>query len=163
MGDPITIGLAIASLAVGAMSAVNQADAAKAAADAQEDARKEQKASNAEQAAQERRQQIREERIKRAKILQASSNTGVADSSGEAGATGSLATQLGSNIGFNMSQIAHADRSSAFMQKASDFQTDAANWGAIGGISKSIFSATSGSLFNTGTQAPAPVETRTPS
>lgn len=156
--------VAIASLAVGVMGAMNQADAAKAAQEAQEDARKEQKAANAAQAAQERRQQIREERIKRARILQASANTGTSESSGELGATSNLASQLGGNIGFNLGQINHANKTSDYLQKASDFQTSANNWGAISNVGRSIFQQTSGSLFQTLdlTQPAAPVETRTP-
>lgn len=156
--------IAAAALALNVVGAINQADAAKKAKDAQEDAQREQRAANAAQAAQERRQQIREERIKRARIVQASSNTGVSESSGEIGATGGLATQLGGNIGFNLGQLAHAQRTSESLQKASDYQTSAANWGAIGGVGRSIFSLTAGSLFQSAdmSQPPAPVETRTP-
>lgn len=160
--------LAYAALAVSAYSAVESASAQKEAAAAQRKAQSEQKAINASQAAAERRQQIREERIKRAKIVQASTNTGVTDSSGEAGSTSSLSTQLGSNVGQNLGTIQSMNNISNYQQQAANAMTDAADWNAIGSVSQSIFGATSGSIFkgsaatpNSGTNF-APVETATP-
>ncbi len=148
--------------------------------DAQDEARRNQEAANAEnrkiqqeqkagqaaQAAAERRQQLREERIKRARLIQSGQNTGVTGSSGVAGATGNLATQLNSNIGFNIGQQAAAGRISNASQNAADFMSSANNsvvqanqWGQAAGLGMNIFSKAGGfnNIFSTGTQAPAPV------
>lgn len=87
---------------------------------AQEQAQKEQKAANFEAAANEQRQKIREERIRRARIEQAAANTGTTGSSGEAGAIGSLSTQLGVNLGMNLSAVERGSRISDLYQTAAD-------------------------------------------
>ncbi|HET8689296.1 MAG TPA: hypothetical protein VFM18_22010 [Methanosarcina sp.] len=123
----------------------------KQAADEQRKARDEEKAAQAAQAAAERRQQIREERMKRAKIIQASTNAGVSMSSGEAGGVGGLATQLGSNIGMNLGMQQASNNISNYNQSAADFLSsanskinEANKWGAMAGLSMSIFSASGG-------------------
>lgn len=137
----------------------------------QEKAQQEQKAVNQAQAAQERRAQIREERIRRARIMQSSVNTGTVGSSGEAGALSSLSTQLGTNVGMNLGQINAANNISAFNQRAADFEMSAQDnlfkantWGQVSQTAMSIFSSSGGfsSMFKGGTQAPAPVSTATP-
>lgn len=96
-------------------------------ATAQRAVRSEQAALNAQQAANERRQQIREERVRRAKILQAAEGTGTEGSSGELGATGGLTTQLGAGIGTNLGQLAGVGRINALQQTSADFGTAAQN------------------------------------
>lgn len=101
----------------------NKAERAREqAGEREKTARGEQKAQQAQQAAQERRQQIREERIRRARIIQSGENTGTSESSGEFGAIGSLSTQLGSNIGFNLGQIASSQRQSDLLQESANFK-----------------------------------------
>lgn len=129
----------IASLALTGASAVMQIQGQQEASREQKKARKEQQAVNAAQAAQERRQQIREERIRRARILQASENTGVTESSGEAGAVGALATQLQGNVGFNLGMQRSASNISDFQQNAQDALDQAAMWGQIRQLGMSIF------------------------
>lgn len=125
------------------------------------------RAQRAQEAAQERRKLVREERVKRARILQAGANTGTEDSSGEYGALGGMATQLSSNLGFNAGTIARGRQASGFLQNAFDNEQDAQRWDSIGSVSSSIFSAAGGfGAFKgagnfSGTQVPAPVETRT--
>lgn len=172
--DPVTAAIAIVTTVYSASeqrkAQKEAASAAGRAADEQKKARQEQMAQNAAQAAQERRQQIREERVRRAKVIQASANTGTTGSSGEIGAEGALATQLSSNLGYNAGMLASSNRVSQYNQNAADFMNSAQNsiadaneWGQIGGVSMSIFNATGGfNAFKPGTQAPAPVETRTP-
>ena len=92
---------------------------------AQERVRKEQKAQNFAAKADEQRQKIREERIRRARIEQAASNTGTAGSSGEAGALGSLSTQLGVNLGLNISAVERGSRISDLSQTAADAGSNA--------------------------------------
>lgn len=138
-------------IAAGTAYSVDQSEKARSdrnkAADAQKDAQKEQKAANAAQAAQERRQQIRDERIRRARILQAGENTGTEESSGEFGAIGSLATQLGTNLGFNLGQLSSANRRSDLLQTGADFLSSASSHDINSGygrqfasIGQSIFS-----------------------
>lgn len=173
--DPIT---AVIGAVISVYSYSEQRDAQKEAraaqqraADEQTKARQEQQAQNSAQAAAERRAQLREERIRRARILQASANTGVIGSSGEMGAGANLSTQLASNVGFNKGALQSANNISAYNQSAADFMNSAQNsmneanqWGQIGGLGMSIFQSAGG--FNTlgkvitGTQAPAPVENR---
>lgn len=170
--DPVTVAIAGAVIAgVGTYQQMEAAKDAKSdreqAANAQRQAQSEQRASQAAQAAAARRQQIREERVKRARIMQSSTNTGVSASSGELGAVGGLNTQLGSNLGYQQGQINAAGRISAFNQTAADFlssaenkMADASMWGGVAGLGMTVFNQAGGfkSLF--GTQAPAPVETR---
>lgn len=168
------MGLEVAALVVGAFSAYNQYEAAKDAQEGREDAAREQqkaqaeqKAMNAQQQAAAKRQAIREERVKRARVLQASENTGTNFSSGEAGATGGLSTQLGSNLGFSQGQFNAASRISDYGQNAAGFLSSAENkmtqanmWGGVGSLGMSIFSQAGGfkAFGNSGTNF-APVET----
>ena len=156
MGTEVII--AAASLAVTAYSANEQQKAAEEAKserqkayNEQVKAQSEQKAMNAAQAAQEQRNQIREERIKRARIIQASENTGVGISSGVSGGTGSLSTQLGAGLGFNTGQVNKAAAISDNNQTAAGFLSSAENkimqanqWGQIGSLGMSIFSQSGG-------------------
>lgn len=166
------------SLVSGFISAQNQADAQDAARRDQENAnaeqrkaREEQKAAQAAQSAAERRTQIREERVKRARLLQSGVNSGVTGSSGEAGASGGLSTQLNTNIGFNLGQQQAASNISDAGQNAADFLSsanshivDANQWGQIGALSMNIFDRAGGfnSIFKGSTQAPAPVGSASP-
>lgn len=110
----------------------------------QKKAAKEQGAANAERAAAERRQQIREERIRRAQIEQASANTGTIASSGSMGAAGGLSTTLASNLGFNLSQISHANNISAFSQNAASAMGKAQTAEQLGSLTTSIFTMGAG-------------------
>lgn len=123
----------------------------KAAANEQRKVQGEQKALNFQAQAEERRKQVREERVRRAKLLQASNNTGGAGSSGELGAVGSLATQLNANIGINLGKAAAGNRISGYLQNAADFNTasqnammDAQNGDALFGVGMNIFNAAGG-------------------
>lgn len=169
--------LGVASLAFGVYSAEQQADAQDEARRNQESAnaeqrkaREEQKAAMAAQSAAERRAQIREERVKRARLIQSSVNTGVSGSSGEAGASGGLSTQLSSNIGFNLGQQKAAANISAAGQNAADFLSSASNniseaneWGQMAGLSMNLFDKAGGfnSIFPKATSGPTPQGTHT--
>lgn len=117
--------IAAAGAVYGAVQANEGAKAAdyygRAQADQGRLAQGEQKAANAQAAAQERRNQIREERVRRARILQTSENTGTSGSSGEAGSLGALSTGLSSNIGSNLGSIQRANTLSDIGQRSADF------------------------------------------
>lgn len=128
-----TTMVALASLGIGAASFIQQQEAAGEARSAQERARGEQekirgeqKAQNAAMAAQERRAQIREERVRRARISQSATGTGVAGGSGEFGAIGALGTNLATNIGANIGKVAAGERTSGYAQQAATFMGQAA-------------------------------------
>lgn len=122
-----TIGLAISAggLILGQQQARSSQRSARSAAEEASRARAEESAQGDRNAAQERRQQIREERIKRAQIMNQAALTGTSNSSGEAGAIGGMASQLGSNLGMNQGSILRGQRISGFMQNQSDFMTAA--------------------------------------
>ena len=156
MGFLIAAALIGGAIAVDGTLKANSArkDAAESQKKAVEEGKKVQaegKANNAAQAAAERRSQIREERVRRARIMQSSENTGVDSSSGEAGALGSLATGLGTNIGSNLGRIASANRVSDYNQNIATFQGDAQQslfkaqkYDSMSALGSSIFSAAGG-------------------
>lgn len=129
-------------------------DAASRSAEEQRRAKQEAQAGQAQHAALERRAQLREERIRRARLLQSSENTGVTSSSGALGGVGNLSTQLGSNLGFNLGQQQKASNITNYNQSAADFLSSAQNhmndanmWGQVENVGASIFKASGG--FNT--------------
>lgn len=142
--------VAAVTLTATAVSLNQQRKAGKA----NEKARKEDQARNTAQQMQERRQQIREERIKRARVLQSSANTGTTGSSGEVGAVSSISTQLGSNLGYNQSMINSGNRISAFAQQAADAQQSASIFSAIANNAGDIATVGS-SIFSGASAAPA--------
>lgn len=124
----ILTAIAVASAIAGGVSAYSGIQSRKEAAanysaqaDEQRKAQSEQSALNFQQQAQERRNQVREERVRRAKILQASENGGTAGSSGEYGAIDSLATQLSSNLGINAGRAQAGANIGGYLQNAADF------------------------------------------
>jgi len=121
----ITVGVigavaAVAGTTASVVAGNQQRAAQRHAADLQTQAQNESRADNAAKAAQERRQQVRDERIRRARVEQASVNTGTEGSSGELGALSSITTQTNSNIGFNLGALNRADNISIFNQEAAD-------------------------------------------
>lgn len=107
----------------------------------QRKAQAEQGAQNQAQRAAERRRQLREERVKRARMIQAGVNTGTDESSGLLGGTGGLATERGSNIGMNLSAGRAADAITGFNQAAMNFDGSASGnmnksnqWGQVGNM-----------------------------
>src|SRR3546814_14847138 len=85
------------------------------------------------------RNQVRQERVKRAQILQASQNSGVAMSSGSIGSQGVLGTQIGNNIGQVERQSNSAAAIGMFNQQAADASGRAATFAQVGGIASSSF------------------------
>lgn len=154
----MAVTAAFAAVAVGAASYVEgqsarkeQAAATSAQAKVQGQIQSEQKAANTAASANERRQQLRETRVRRARIMQASQNTGAGGSSGEFGAISGLGTNLSANIGANLGNIQAAGRVSDLGQAAADFGTqanlaslDGQNASSMFQLSTSIFSAAGG-------------------
>jgi hypothetical protein len=147
----IAAGLSVASTVKGISDRQEANYNSRLAADEQRKVQGEQKAQNASKAMAEKRQQVREERIKRARVIQGSVNSGSTGSSGELGAVSSLATTLGSNVGANAGALASADRTSGYLQNSADFTgnsnqnlADANFADQLNGFSKSIFQEAGG-------------------
>lgn len=168
------MGLEVAALVISgvglasSISSQRQAqDANERAADQQREAQSEQKAVNAAQQNADRRALIREERVRRARILQGSENSGTAYSSGEAGATSSLATQYFANLGTSLGGAKAAANISNFQQTAADFSTtaaqksqDASMFQQLGNLGANIFDRAA--TYQKSTYAPPSTQTSTP-
>lgn len=111
---------AVGSAGAGIIAGNQQRAAGRHAADLQRQAQSEQAAQNTAKAAAERRQQVRDERIRIARIDQSAANTGTTGSSGELGATSSIATQTSNNVGINLGAIQAGNNISALNQQAAD-------------------------------------------
>lgn len=136
--------VAIAGLALATYSAVEASDQRREAKRTGERIQSESRADNAAKAAQERRQQIREERVRRARILQAGENTGTGGSSGEFGALGGLATALSSNIGSNLGSLQRANNISIFGQQQASAISNMQGAQDLYSLGGSIFGAAGG-------------------
>ncbi len=157
--------IAGAALATTAYSMQQQEKAEDRAVEQQRQAANEQRksrataqAGNAAQAAAEKRRQLREERVKRARILQGSVNSGTTGSSGELGAVGNLATQMGDAVGMNLGALDRGANISRYEQDAATFLGNAQNemqganqWGQLAGLGMSIAGMASGGI---GKEAP---------
>lgn len=137
--------LAAASLAVTGYSAYQSYKAGKEQTKMQkQQIAMQQKATNV-QATRERIQAAREARIKRAQILASTSNMGLgAGTSGVAGATSSVQSQLGANIGTSNVLTGFAEKASQYSQRAADAASKGAMWQSIGNIGGTIFSNAGG-------------------
>lgn len=136
--------IAAAALATTAVATYQQAKARGDAADAREEA---QEISGAQQQVSQRRatrQQVREERIRRARIMQASENTGVAASSSQFGATAALGTLAASNRAAGQGATRASQGISRANQSALDFQNQASIWGGVGQLGSQAFGASGG-------------------
>lgn len=156
----ISATIAAVSATTAAVSYNQQKKAQESAQRSQASARSEQGAINAAQSSTERRQQIREERVRRARVQQASINTGVAGSSGELGAVGSLGVQLGTNLGSNLAMKAAAQNISIFNQQASDSMFKAQEAGQLFNLAMQGLSF-AGPKVLSGMSTPAAASTRT--
>lgn len=146
--------IALASLAVSAVAGYQQYEAAKDSAKAREEGQDIQAAQGTIEQRRGTRQAIREERIRRARIMQASENTGVSGSSSQFGSIAALSTLTGSNVAAGRGRTAAARGIGRTNQTALDAQTQGQLWGAVGQVSSSVFNASGGfgnfDIFNGG-------------
>lgn len=152
----------IAVAAVGAVATVysgqQQAKATKKAAAVAREATAAQGRASSVEAQRARIQQVREARIRRAQVLSSGTNAGLGTgTSGIGGAVGSIASQMGENIGSINQQQTFADQTSAALQQAADYQVKAQKWQQIGNFSQSIFTQAGGftTIFGGNTSTPA--------
>lgn len=134
------IGMAIASLVVAAGSAYMANKAQKSAAREQRKAQATSLAENAANRSEQTRDQIRQGRVRTAQIIQASANTGTTGSSGELGSTSSIGSLVGSNVATLSRSGNTALGINNNMNQASQDQSTAATWGAIGSFATTSFS-----------------------
>lgn len=127
----ITIGL----LAVGAQQTYKANEAQKDAAKAQRRANDIAQAEGEVQDINARRQRARQERVRRAQIQQAASNTGVGGSSGESGALSSLSTSTSAANASSRGSALTAMGITNFQNQASAFQASANESSALAGLS----------------------------
>jgi hypothetical protein len=136
--------VAIAAVVAAGASAVVGNQTRKDAAGARGRAENATAAQRAAEAANEKRKLIREGRVKKARILQASENTGTGDSSGEFGALGGMSTQLGTNLGFNAGTLMRGRQAAGDLASAFKSDQEGQKAAATGAIASSIFSAAGG-------------------
>lgn len=151
----VTTGIigAVAAV-VGTGASVIQGNKARAAArhsaDLQTQAQEDTNAQNAQTAADAQRQQIRDARVKQARILQSSTNTGADNSSGSLGAIGAVATNLSDNQGTMLGAQQRSQDISNLNQQAADSMFDSRvdsqvgqEFAQFGQIGSSIFGVAS--------------------
>ena len=130
MGDPLTIGLLIAS----SVSTVASIDASKTSARRRERAGELRQNTQLGQDRDARTQGIREQRIRRARILQAGENTGTTGSSQETGVLGGMNTvfsqSIGNQAGQRIANVAIGNQ----MQGAADAASRANTFQAISSL-----------------------------
>ena len=125
MGDPVSIGLAVASVGLGAAGQRQQRQAVKEQKEGQRIAQR----SADVRAQRERIRQVREARIRQAQVEAAGFGAGAPSSSAVAGGISSLSSQLGSNIGALNTQQAFSGAISRSNQAALDAQSRAGEFG----------------------------------
>jgi hypothetical protein len=129
------IEVALLSLAVGAAGTIASVVQARKAAKAQKEAQAISTASGQAQDIYARRKAARESRIRRARLIQASSNTGTEGSSGEMGASSSLTAGFGASVAQQTAgQIATAGITAANQR----IQNAEGNINAIGRFTKLV-------------------------
>lgn len=137
------VGLAV-SVAGTAASFVSQQKQAKAQKKANQERQRQQEVQNLRS----RRAAVREAQIKRAAVLNFAAAGDFEGSSPVSQASGSISSQLGTNIGFSESISASNRNISTFNQQASDAGFSANLFGSIGGLGLSAAS-NSKSIANT--------------
>jgi len=120
----VAAAIAVAGLVLSAVGTFQSAKAQKKAA-------KKQDKLNALQAQRERRQSIREARIQRAQVLNSGVQVGAGDSSSVAGGISSVASQLGSNLGFSNQTEKLGKAINKDLRSASNFSALAGFGGAL--------------------------------
>lgn len=121
----ISMIIAGVSAVTGIVGNIAAANASAQAADAQKSANAVTNAQSQVNQINSRRQAIREERVRRAKIVQASTNTGTNFSSGALGAVGDLTTNLAEANSSSLGITNSNNAINSFNQQAQDFQSQA--------------------------------------
>ncbi len=126
----LELGLAALSVVTGIVGGIAQSNTAAASAREQRETRAISSARDRTVSMENRRERVREERIRRARILAQSENTGTASSSGEIGAIGALSTNLAGLIGTSLGESRANQAINTSSQKAADLGSQADTIGA---------------------------------
>jgi|SRR5687768_7440561 len=140
----VGIGASIGSTVMGISAANKQKKAVQRQVAAQQEQNRIERARQAVLNQRERVGQVREARIRRAQVIAGAGNAGIGvtgGSSGVSGATSSIQSQLGYNLGTLGSMSSFAEQLSASNQREADAQADFFNAGAKGQMWQSIFGA----------------------
>lgn len=141
-------GVAIASVAISAYSAISSSQNQKKAMKQQAAANAAQQRATSAEAQRERIKAIREARMRAGQIEGAGGTMGMGQaSSGIAGSISSIGSQAADNIGRINVQEGFAAQASAANIAAAKYQSKAATWQAIGSISTSIFNQAAPNIF----------------
>ncbi|SFH61264.1 hypothetical protein SAMN05216299_1356 [Nitrosospira sp. Nsp14] len=151
----VAVGAAVAGTMSQMKAAKKQQKAARRMEDAQRDQQRIEQARANVLAQRDRIQAIREERIRRSDIIAGAGQAGMSltgGSSGLAGATSSVRSQVGQNLGTLGSMQSFGEQLSASRQREADAESDYRTAGAKGQMWQSIFS-TVGGVAQTGLKA----------
>ena len=141
---PIPLIVPIAMMAISAIgTGVGIAQQSKAA-EAQKEAAKQENNLASLENRKARIKAVREARIARAQTIAQGEAAGALNSSGVAGGTSSIQSQLGSNIGFANQQEAFSKNITGLQNQAIIAQNKASTAGAIGNLAGSIFTQMGG-------------------
>ena len=135
---------AAVALTVTAVSAVGGALESRKAGKAQRASMAIQQRQADIQAARSRYAAVRQARIQRGAMQQQASTQGVGGSSGVLGGVAGLQSSLASEVSTNYQIQGLSQQASAANQRAASAQSNAAIWGAVGGLSSSIFQSVGG-------------------
>lgn len=152
----ITTYLAVASLALTAVSTVKAGQEAKKESKARAKALETQQNADDLRQARERRQQIREARIRAGQAAQNAANQGASTSSSALGGQASIATQLSSNLSFLDQQGGLNKQTTAANLAANKANASAQAFGSVANLGSTIFSAAGGfqTIFGDNGQQP---------
>jgi hypothetical protein len=134
----------VAALTVTAVAAVGGAISSRKAGKAQRESMAVQQRQADIQAARSRYAAVRQARIQRGAMQQQASTQGVGGSSGVLGGVAGLESSLASEVSTNYQIQGLSQQASAANQTAASAQSNAAIWGAVGGLSSSIFQGLGG-------------------
>lgn len=137
-------GVAVAALFISAASAVHSAQQAKKVSRARREQNKVSNATERIKLEASRRQQLREERVRRAQILQASENTGVAGSSGAHGSISNLSTRIGGNLAIQTSGVLGTTGINNLSSDIAGYKSRQATAQAVGSFSSTVFQGAGG-------------------
>ncbi len=150
IGTTAALVIAGVSLAVGIAGSVASYMQQQKAAKQQKKARNEALRKEEAQVRRQRRQAIREAQIKRAQVVNFGEATGTGGSSSVDAATGSIGSQLGSNIGFGNMMSSFNANIAMHEQKALDAQQRASTFQGIADLGFQVAGAAAGSIGSFG-------------
>lgn len=140
----IAAGAAVVGAGAAVVGTINANRNARQANQQQQQALQFQRQQQQLQSTRQRIDAIRSARDSYARVQQAAENQGVAASSVAAGGTGSIVSQLGSNLSFLDKYDFLSDQASRALGKAMEYEGRASMWGSIANFGFQVFGAAGG-------------------